>query len=76
MTAYIAVTVHYISDDWKLMSELLSFQELEGSHTGENQCEHLYSIIKDFNIAKKVRNHLLIELILLTKSVFLFEPRY
>ncbi len=54
MEAYIGVTVHFITADWKLRTEVLSFDELDGSHSGENQAEHLHSIVKDFEIQNKV----------------------
>jgi hypothetical protein len=34
MIAYLALMAHFITDDWQLQSELLSFSELEGSHSG------------------------------------------
>lgn len=46
MTAYIAVTVHWIDDQWKLCSGLLSFEELAGSHTGANMATHLAQVFK------------------------------
>jgi hypothetical protein len=54
MRAYIAVTTHYINDDWELKSELLAFEELEGSHTGENLAEVLYTILDLHRIKHKV----------------------
>ena len=54
MTAYLGVTVHYITKDWELRSEVLSFAELEGRHSGENQAAHLYSVLKDYNVFDKV----------------------
>jgi hypothetical protein len=54
MTSYLAVTVHYINAEWELKIGLLSFTELEGSHTGENLGSHLYNILKDYCIENKV----------------------
>lgn len=54
MRAYIAITAHYINDDWELKSELLAFEELEGSHTGENLAEVLYTILDLHRIKHKV----------------------
>lgn len=57
MTAYLAVTVHWITTNWILRSELLSFSELEGSHSGENQAELLYRLVKKTGIEDKVCRH-------------------
>ena len=54
MKAYIAVTAHYIDKDWELQAELLTFEELEGSHTGENLTEVLYLILETHRIKSKV----------------------
>lgn len=55
MTAYLAVTVHYIDLDWKLHVELLTFDELGGSHTRENTGQVLYDILEATGIKDKVR---------------------
>lgn len=54
MKAYIAVSVHYINEDWVLVSELLSFAELPGSHSGPNMAAHLFKIIKKMSTLEKV----------------------
>lgn len=54
MTAYLAVTSHYIDEDWELHADLLSFEELDGSHTGENIAEVLYNIVDKAGIKEKV----------------------
>ena len=55
MITYLAVTAHFFTADWELRSELLSFSELQGRHTGENISEELYNVIKEFGIQDKVR---------------------
>lgn len=57
MTAYLAITAHYITADWTLRTELLSFGELLGSHSGENMAQELYDICKKYNIVHKVCTH-------------------
>lgn len=47
MIAYIAVTAHYIDNDWNLVSGVISFAELGGSHTGEHLADHLVGIIDE-----------------------------
>ena len=54
MTAYIAVTAHYITEDWELAAELLAFEEQPGSHSGENLAECLYTIVDRNDIGNKV----------------------
>lgn len=54
MTAYFGMMSHYITSKWQLKSDLISFDELGGSHLGENQANHMYTIIKRFGIADKV----------------------
>jgi len=54
MTSYLGVTVHWLTQDWQLCSELLSFLEIEGSHSGENLGEELYNVLKKFQISNKV----------------------
>lgn len=57
MTAYLAITAHYITADWELKSDLLSFQELEGSHSGENIGDVLFNTVVKHGLANKVRAH-------------------
>lgn len=54
MTAYFGMTAHFITEDWKVEMELLSFEEMDGSHSGENQAAHLYKVLKRFAILNKV----------------------
>lgn len=54
MTAYIAITAHYLDDDWQLVSQLISFAELGGSHTGANMADHIASVIEVMMTAPKV----------------------
>lgn len=55
MTAYLSVTVHYIDKNWDLKAELLAFDEMGGSHTGENTGRVLYDILEATGIKHKVR---------------------
>jgi hypothetical protein len=59
MTAYIGVTAHWISEDWELRSAVLSFQELPGSHSGENMAAHLLEVVKGSMGVEKARLTLL-----------------
>lgn len=54
MICYLAVTVHWINSDWELEKSLLAFNELQGSHSGENLADELYGVLDDFGIKNKV----------------------
>lgn len=46
----LAITSHYIDEDFKLYEDLLDFRHLNCQHTGENLARVLYDILKYFNI--------------------------
>jgi hypothetical protein len=50
LVAYLAVTAHWINNEWDLHLELLAFVELEGSHSGKNIRQELYSILLQASI--------------------------
>ena len=54
MTSYLAITGHWLSSEWELRSELLSFSELEGSHSGENIGQEFYEFLQKYDICDKV----------------------
>jgi hypothetical protein len=54
MKAYIMVTAHFVTDDWELKSELISFMELPGSHSGANMAAHLSNLTKSIITPMKV----------------------
>jgi hypothetical protein len=56
LVAYLAVTAHWIDGEWDLRSELLAFLELEGSHSGENLAQELYSVLSEVGIQDKIQN--------------------
>lgn len=55
MTAYFGMMAHYVNAEWELVTELISFEELEGSHSGENQAAHVHKVLKRFGILAKVK---------------------
>ncbi|RDB25436.1 hypothetical protein Hypma_008116 [Hypsizygus marmoreus] len=59
MQAYLAVTAHYITDDWVLPAELFTFDELAECHSGENTAEVLYDILDKTKIKEKISPSLL-----------------
>ena len=54
MTPYISVTAHYVLRDWKLWQHLMSFAELDGSHTGKAIASHLFGILQEYQLEDKV----------------------
>lgn len=55
MTSYLAAMGHWLTAEWQLCSELISFAEIEGSHSGENMGQILYDILDQYNIRDKVK---------------------
>ena len=51
---FLAITVHWISDDWKLCNSLLDFIKLFGPHSGENMCAAFVKSCDNFGILEKV----------------------
>ena len=54
MKLMIAITGHWIDHDFRLHEALLTFQELTGSHTGENLASVIFDTLDDYNIAEKL----------------------
>ena len=52
--AFLAITVHFITKDWKLQDKLLDFIDLSGPHTGENLCDAFVKSCHEFGILEKV----------------------
>jgi hypothetical protein len=57
-----AITAHYCLEadiggkkKLTLRSHLIAFRHLEGSHTGQNIAKVFLGVLKEFNIAHKVR---------------------
>jgi hypothetical protein len=46
----IAITSHYIDDNFELHEDLLDFQEVSVSHTGVNLANHVFEILIKYNI--------------------------
>lgn len=51
---FCAVTAHWVDSDWKQRDMLIAFRELRGSHTGENLCAMLSSVLVDWGINTKL----------------------
>jgi hypothetical protein len=51
--SFIAITVHWIDDEWKLQQTLLDFVHQPFSHSGKNIAELLYEVLSEFNLLSK-----------------------
>jgi len=49
----LAITLHFISDEFELREELLAFIPIAGSYTGESITEHVYNTLDKFKIKDK-----------------------
>ncbi len=52
--SFLGITVHYIDKNWVIISTLLDFVEVKGSHTGENLAHYLVNVVNDFGISDKI----------------------
>jgi hypothetical protein len=46
----LGVVVHYLGDDDKLHNVVLARRDTLGSHTGANMADHLFDVLKDYQI--------------------------
>jgi len=51
---YLAITAHWIDDEWKLHDALMEFKHVEGHHYGDVLGEMVYDVLKDYNICEKL----------------------
>lgn len=47
----LGVVLHYVGDDYKLHNVVLAMRDTLGSHTGANIADHLFDVLKDFQIS-------------------------
>lgn len=52
--AFLAITAHWITKDWKLQDKLFDFINLSGPHSGENLCNAFVKSCHEFEILEKV----------------------
>jgi hypothetical protein len=43
--------MHYLRDDYKLHNVVLALRDTLSSHTGENIADHLFDVLKDYQIS-------------------------
>jgi hypothetical protein len=52
--SFVAITVHYIDNQWTLQQPLLAFKVLEGKHTGYNMACTVRDTLEEFDIIQKL----------------------
>ena len=53
-TSFLAVTAHWINDDWVQQDVTIGFEHLKGSHTGLTLMEAFRNVIERFSLQQKV----------------------
>lgn len=53
-TSFLAITAHWIDDNWVQQDVTLGFEQLKGSHTGEVLMKTFVDVIEQFNLQKKI----------------------
>src|SRR5947207_441285 len=46
----LAITSHYVDDNFRVQEDLLDFAHVPVSHTGENLAEHVFKVLSNYNI--------------------------
>jgi hypothetical protein len=52
--AFLCITGHWITNDWKLKCAILDFCQLNGPHSGANISEVFFNVLKDYSLLNKV----------------------
>lgn len=53
-TSFLAVTAHWINDNWVQQDVTLGFEHLTGSHTGKALMHAFIKVVERFNLQQKV----------------------
>ncbi|EJC99406.1 uncharacterized protein FOMMEDRAFT_160438 [Fomitiporia mediterranea MF3/22] len=51
--AFLAIVIHYITNDWKLDEKLITFEEISGHHSGDNLGAIVWQVIEQYGIKEK-----------------------
>jgi hypothetical protein len=52
--AFIGITIHYITEEWKLKHFTLEITQITGSHTGAAICDLINNLLEEFNLKEKI----------------------
>lgn len=53
-SCFLAVTAHFIDEDWELQDLTLGFEHLTGEHTGVAMMKAFVRVVKHFGLQRKV----------------------
>jgi hypothetical protein len=53
-TSFLAITAHWINEDWEPVDITLGFEKLTGKHTGEALLDAFIAVVERFNLQRKV----------------------
>ncbi|KAL2942223.1 putative AC transposase [Bienertia sinuspersici] len=51
---YMSFTAHFVDNQWVLQKRILNFRFLPPPHTGVHMSDHVYDLLKDWGIHKKI----------------------
>ena len=54
MTSYMAVTCHYIDQEWQMQAHVLTTQNIEARHTAENLQMELETVVAEWRVSGRV----------------------
>ncbi|CAG8842323.1 32534_t:CDS:1, partial [Racocetra persica] len=54
MKNFIAITIHFIDNNWKLQHFVLDIFQFKGSHTGQLIADKIYNLLEEFQIETKI----------------------
>ncbi|PKB97097.1 hypothetical protein RhiirA5_301963, partial [Rhizophagus irregularis] len=60
--SFLAITIHWITKDWRLQDKLLDFIDFSGSHSVKNLCNTFIKSCHKFGILAKVNNKMILYL--------------
>ncbi|OCB88219.1 hypothetical protein A7U60_g4624 [Sanghuangporus baumii] len=52
--AFLAIVIHYISNEWDLQEQLIAFEEIKGRHTGDNIGAIVLRVLDQYNLVSKL----------------------
>uniref|UniRef100_A0A803M5D0 BED-type domain-containing protein n=1 Tax=Chenopodium quinoa TaxID=63459 RepID=A0A803M5D0_CHEQI len=51
---YMSLTAHFVDNQWNLQKKILNFRFLPPPHTGVHMSDHVYDLLKEWGIQKKI----------------------
>lgn len=54
MNSYMGITCIWIDDSWTMQKRLIAYREFNQSHSAQNICHKIHSILSEFNLVDKI----------------------